>query len=552
MAGQSKPRVHLELSSGSLQIQTDEVTYTISVNPGAPLGQIAARSGGESAAPAAEPPAQLPGPAEAPSQVQGGGDFYRQLSEDLYKDIGSLARKLAVSLKDLKVDPGEIDLAGTGQQLESAKDELADIVSMTEQATMNIMDMTDKIQEDVDKAQEFIVAINSAEFVDEAEHQHFWDQINKLMEINSTTTPMWPEVIKQDQEVLALLEEVMTALPGDAPPPPPAAPAPEAPPATETKTEKRIVFPLNDLFQILYELCANDDVKKHIKAIWNKIDEFDAAQVSTTLAAQADDFEMDEGFIMVPLEPLFSALGAATANEGFQGIIGKLNTARDQLFLDQSLPVEVAYEEVSVEVPAEAAAPAPAEPEAEPVDPGPVGDSLTARVAQARDKLTLHLAQIKDKSAPADDFQPDDEIMSRFKASFCFYGDDREAFTRAVKSSQDLVGRVTGALTAITESLSFQDISGQRIQKIVSMISGIQIELLKILVSFQSRVKAETEYQGETEQAKEEMAQQDVDSMLGKLGLGDYDEQVDLQAGPAAGGRLEQESVDDLLAELGF
>ncbi len=558
MADKTKPRVNLELSGGSLQIQTDEVIYHIAVNPDAPAGRIAASSGAPATMAAPEPPAIEPPAAKeaapAAEEKESGGDFYKQLSEELYAEVGSLARKLSVSLKDLKVRPEEVDLAGTGQQLESAKDELADIVAMTEQATMNIMDMTENIQADMAQAQKFIDTINSAEFISDADQNALIDQLKSLMAVNETTAPLLHRCLEFDQEVLSLLDEVVEALPASEKPTPaaPAEPEPTPAPEPETVTETRIVFPLNDLFQILYELCANDDVKKHIKAIWNKIDEFDAELVNAALGREADGFEKDEGFVMVPLEPLFTALSGATTNESFKSIIDKLNAARSQLFLDQSLPVEVSYEEVEVQVAPPETAPAEEAPAPEPVDPGPVGDTLADRVAQLRDKLTLHLAEAKEKSAGLTDFTPNTEIMDKFESSLCFYSDDRSAFTAAVKASQDLIARISASLTTITESLSFQDLSGQRIQKIVGTISTIQVELLKILVSFQSRIKAETEYKAETEEEKKELAQRDVDEMLDKLGLGPLDEEADLEAGPAAGSRLDQDSVDDLLAELGF
>ncbi|MBW2619569.1 MAG: protein phosphatase CheZ, partial [Deltaproteobacteria bacterium] len=361
MAKKTPPEVHLQLAGGSLKIETPEVIYHISATASA-----AAQS--------------LPAPVEkAPLllEVDEKGELYKDLSEEMYQGLGNLARRLAVSLRDLRVDPSELDLVASGERLENAKGELASVVDMTEKATMNIMDLTDKIQTDCQAAQNSLSTLQDVQVMEPSERDGFLELLDRLVEAQRTARPLLGQALSQAEETLVFLAELDSG------------PEPQSLGAGAAKSEagQRVVFPLNDLFQILYELCANDDVKKNIKAIWNKMDEFDEAKVNETLRQGADDFERDEEFVMVPLEPLFKSLFLSTDNKPFKETIKKLNSARAQLFLDQSLPVEVRYEEAPAEVeeapPPEAkeaeAAPEPEKAEAEPV---PEPEEAPAKVEQ--------------------------------------------------------------------------------------------------------------------------------------------------------------------------
>ncbi len=585
MVQKKKPEVFLELSGGSLKIQTDEVVYHIAVSSQAAAVQVQPTP----AAVTYQPPVATGTPApvgEDLAQIDLGAveavdTFYRQISEELYHDVGALARKLSVSIKDLSVEPSQLDLAETGQRLESAKDQLVDIVDMTEKATMNIMDMTDKIQSDLEEAQKALGAVGRLEIMNEEERQAYLDEVARLLAGFQTARPLLDQTIVRESETLALLNELAGGLlqAGDA-----SASPPKSLGAAAAQLERRIIFPLNDLFQILYELCANDDVKKHIKAIWNKMEEFDPEKVNAALADDADSFEKDEGFVMVPLEPLFKALFTATANDKFKESIKKLNAARGQLFLDQSLPVEVRYEEVeAAEVLAEAplaeeTAPEPqpeAAPEPEPeteappqaaaaseeeIEPAPQtaapspqkGDGLAAKLTQLCQQLNDHLEALKAQTRGPLAFEPNLELLEQIKSTVFVHGEPETEVSEALDLSASLVDSILASVNSIVESLSFQDLAGQRIHKIVNLITEFQIELLKVLVAFRSRIKVEKEQPAVPEAEKKKIAQQDIDQMLDKLGLGEVDEEADLTAGPVAGTRLDQGSVDDMLAELGF
>lgn len=106
---------------------------------------------------------------------------------------------------------------------------------------------------------------------------------------------------------------------------------------------------------------------------------------------------------------------------------------------------------------------------------------------------------------------------------------------------------MTAQITRIMETLSFQDLSGQRIFKIVGLISAVQVQLLSLLVSFGTKLKEkEKEHDLVSGEDTDEMAQEEVDKMLKHIAG------PQAMEGPAAEGRLNQDKVDGLLADLGF
>jgi chemotaxis protein CheZ len=127
--------------------------------------------------------------------------------------------------------------------------------------------------------------------------------------------------------------------------------------------------------------------------------------------------------------------------------------------------------------------------------------------------------------------------------------DDRDTVIRTVATADKLIKNTTSHLTHIMEALSFQDLSGQRIKKIVDLIGDIQVQLLSLLVSIDSKIKAhqDTQTTPRPKEETEKVAQAEVDKMLEKLS-GEHSE----LNGPGAENRLNQGAVNDLLAELGF
>lgn len=95
-----------------------------------------------------------------------------------------------------------------------------------------------------------------------------------------------------------------------------------------------------------------------------------------------------------------------------------------------------------------------------------------------------------------------------------------------------LINDISNSLLSIITACSFQDITGQRIKKVVSAVKSVESKLLEILVSTGIKIKGH-------ESGKK---QKDIDE--------DTRRALELLKGPQE--NVSQESVDKLLAELGL
>jgi chemotaxis protein CheZ len=116
----------------------------------------------------------------------------------------------------------------------------------------------------------------------------------------------------------------------------------------------------------------------------------------------------------------------------------------------------------------------------------------------------------------------------------------------AIESTDMLIKNIIINISRILESLSFQDLSGQQIKKILSVLSSVQVQLLSMLVTFGVKLKKKGEYESLAVGEKEDLVHQEVDKMKSKVSddVWEAEEEGD--------GPLNQDAVDDLLAELGF
>ncbi len=95
--------------------------------------------------------------------------LYREISEEMFKEIGRLARELAISIKDLPSSyHREVDFEKAGLDLESAKGMLEEVVKMTESATMDIMDISEDMQEQCAIIRSTLDDVRSLNFVGNA------------------------------------------------------------------------------------------------------------------------------------------------------------------------------------------------------------------------------------------------------------------------------------------------------------------------------------------------------------------------------------------------
>jgi chemotaxis regulatin CheY-phosphate phosphatase CheZ len=557
------PEITLELSGGSLTIRTAQAIYHILVSGGL-QGAAAPALPQPAAAPALSPPAAAPAlpdddwdvsaPAaeedSAPAAAAGAPedeDYYRDLSHDMYREVGRLARRLSMSIRDVKIQKMDsIDFESAGQQLEQAKDQLENVVKMTEQATLRIMDLGEGIQGAIDQARRIMEHMatlpDGAGSEAESELNQARDELAQalasLAEFMGSldAAPLAPLAEKTRTLLEALREGGAEAPPAEEP-----APAPEPEPAPPAGP--RFLFPLEVVFQTVYELCTNETVKKHIKAMWDAgAQGFDAAKVEEALDAIAPEAPDEDNFLNLDLKNVLKALYQATGQERFQQVLKKMASTADQIFLEQTLPLE-AMPAPARESAAPAPAPAPAAA-AVPAPPAAVGPdpALLAGLEELLGEIEAAASALAPPPLPGDLQAMLDRLLAAQVASCSMNVVDPSLLTEL----DTTMNVIFGSVNSIIEALSFQDLSGQVIYRIVRLLTDFQVSLLAMVVSFGSKLKARAGGKDVTTEQSEKMAQQEVDKVMESLGVHDESQEVSDAA------KLDQDSVNNLLDNLGF
>ena len=520
------PIIELELNSGSFRIKTDDAVYHITVKPEGSLSQMVSK--------VVETEASRQESSEVfePTQED---PFYREVSQEMYAEIGRLARQLSLSIKDI---PGEnfkkLDIQQTGIELENAKDQLADIVQMTEKATMDIMDLTENMSEDCRAVQQYLATIDGLPVFASHDDDMGWDAEETGTESAEPDSDQSVNFINALLEQEQRLKDMIGGLTLAGKPEPEA--VEEEPAAAGGETVYH--FDLDVVFQTLYELCTNESVKEHIKGMRADRDTaFEAATVQAGLAELAPTVDVEDNFYNFPITGILKGLFQATNQDKYKQILKKMNQTAGSIFLDTILPVEG---QVS-EKPAAPAAP----PKKKPAPSGNGGASaeqlgpIVALVEESIQQLQAERERLASTNGAACVSGNGDQTIISEK--------DRQTIVKSVKDSTEALERIIGHSTGVMEALSFQDLSGQRIYRIVRLISDIQVQLLSLLVSFGAKLKKkQEEHSIKSVKEAEKMAQQEVDKMLERVS------EPSPMAGPDAEGRLNQDSVNNLLADLGF
>ena len=141
--------VRIEINSGTFTIPAGDKVYEITVRQSPTISQtLDTIVANELSAAKTNPQA---GSGDTNTAGSSAGDLqkislYREISEEMFKDIGRLARDLSISIKHLPSYQKEVDFEKAGLDLESAKGMLEEVVKMTETATMTIMDISEDMQ----------------------------------------------------------------------------------------------------------------------------------------------------------------------------------------------------------------------------------------------------------------------------------------------------------------------------------------------------------------------------------------------------------------------
>ncbi|MFA7383237.1 MAG: protein phosphatase CheZ [Desulfurivibrionaceae bacterium] len=540
MSTVGKPEVNLEISTGFFRISTDTVVYNITVLSGPETGatQVVRHILAEEKPPvpslaAPQPDAERVDSYRRDSELEG-EDYYKQVSNDIFNDIGKLAKSLSstmgeIPLEDRRMKRVELDEAG--EKIEDAKNQLHDIVSMTERATMEIMDQVEKVQNQTDGVKELLLALKThsafqleaianGEAGAQSAAATLQDLQAKIGQANALIAAMQEGGGMTGEEVAA--EEVLDL----------AAAEPEMVKRT------RYLFSLDTIFQTMYELCTNETVKTHITGARKKAEEIFAYQdFVEAMGEKIRDLAPDsDNFFTVPLSDVLSAMLSACADPKTQNLLKKMDLNQREIFLDQSLPLEVpASEEIEEAVPVSTTA--TARPEAAVLAPAATGMGNDQRIAELgtmlaesstlAGELTESLEQMRTGQTPG---------MSKMSI------EDQHDIFKKIEDAFQVASAITDDISRITEALSFQDLSGQQIMKIIKLLTDFQVHLLAIVVSFGSQLKIKEKNAGITVEESKRIAQEDVDKYLKSMTT----EEV------GGDGSLDQDAVNDLLKNLGF
>ena len=539
MSTAGKSEVNLEISAGFFRISTDSVVYNITVLGGSETGatQVVRHILAEEKPPVPSLAAPVPEAGEFDlARVAGEAlddDYYKKVSTDIFNDIGKLAKSLSSTMGEIPMEDRRmkrVELDEAGEKIEDAKNQLHDIVSMTERATMEIMDQVEKVQGQTDGVKELLLSLKT--------HNAFQTAAVEAGEAGAQSAT---ETLVNLQEKIGQANALIVALQGESA----GAGAEEisagevldlAAAAPEMVTRTRYLFALDTIFQTMYELCTNETVKTHITGARKKAEEiFDHNGFVDALGEKINDLAPDsDNFFTVPLSDVLSALLAACSDSKTQNLLKKMDINQAEIFLDQSLPLEVPpTEEI------EEAAPASAAPAQEAVVAAPAAArGPDPRVAEIGGVLAESLALAGELTESLEQMRSGQAAPGMSKMTI----EDQNEIFQKIEDAFQVASSITDDISRITEALSFQDLSGQQILKIIKLLTDFQVQLLAIVVSFGSQLKMKEKNAGITVEESKRIAQEDVDKYLNSMTTGEV----------GGEGALDQDAVNDLLKGLGF
>jgi chemotaxis regulatin CheY-phosphate phosphatase CheZ len=489
-------RIELSLSQepGEFRLNLDGMAITIQMNP-ANREQAADNGEKSSSGEAARPPAPdaALGLSRAESedieQLLAELNRYQLVSQEIYEGLGKLAKDINLSIQDLSLaELIQTTMGSPGEHLDQARNQVTDVLLMTEQATLNIMDLVEEIREDCQTVQTKLLSLTESPPAEEeeltpedaaggAEEQGLWDQ-----------------VFSQAEDLDRLVHS------GEPQEVTPAANVPS--------------FSLADILQIILEFCTNEKVKQHLKAVQSKQDAiFQSPEAERALCLMAAGAPQEDGFYQLPLEPVLELLKSHCDDERVKELFTKMASSADKLFPVTALPLEA--QEMGEEFPGDS-------PEFQ------GNTELESRWQELRQTLGL----LSERRQTA--------IRTGTGGAGLHQG------SADVQTVLDTVDRITKNLSRIIEALSFQDLSGQRLLKILKIIRQLQVQVLTLLVAAGDKLPAKLGDQApalpQSDQAREEL-----DRLLTAV--------VPVSSQSAAAQEeqpLDQNAINDILTSMGF
>ncbi len=489
---------HIELSlgqePGEFRLMMDGMIITINLKT--PKGGEAA--GEDTRGPAAV----LPAPAskakprisgespQAEAQLTAELDYFRQVSQEMYEGLGKLAKNINLSIQDLSLaEIIQTAMSSPGERLDQARNQVTDVLQMTEQATLNIMDLVEQIREDCQTVQAKLMELAESPSAEEPE-----DRPADVPD-EATDQGLWNQILSQAEDLDHLLRSAHSE---------------EASPTAGVPR-----FSLADILQLLLEFCSNEKVKQHLKAVQAKQDAiFRGTEAERALSLLAAGAPQVDGSYQLPVEPILDLLKDHCEDERVQELLTKMSSSAGKLFPVEALPLEAqGVEEEFADEPTE-------------TQGNPEVESCWAELQQTLKLLT-------------------ESRQSTGESSSVAPGKNHTA--AQVQEVLGTVDRITGSLSRIIEALSFQDLSGQRLLKILNIIRQLQIQVLTLLVAAGHKLQMKLDDQ--TLPLKDsDLAREELDRLLNVFASSsDQDAVASIEEQP-----LDQSAVNELLTNMGF
>ncbi len=493
--GKEKPvELSLELGEGACRVMLDGLALNITLkapNGGMPL---------PAAPPAAAPVPQLThgNGAEAQRLVEE-LDYYRQVSHDIYDELGQLAKKLNVSLQDLTVaDVVCSQMESPGEHLDQARCTVNDVLEMTEKATLNILDLVEQIREDCEDVRQQLLSLGA-----NADDWGGLDQGPAPAAWGEETKALVAQILAQGEELNAKFQAQSVA----------------APPAAAEGGGTSLHFPLAEILQIILEFCGNEALKQHLKAVIAKQGEiFPTQEVETAVTKLAATMPVEDGFSQFPVEEILKVLQSTCLDNRVKDMFTKMLASAGKLFPMPELPLE------GHPVEAAPAAPAPAEPQKP--DFLPLWEDFFQKVQK------LAAQAETPPEVPATTETPVAE--------------------ERIQKTTSVLDRITAALSRIMEALAFQDLSGQRLLQVLNLLRQIQLQILTMVVAAGTKLKKKTEQKGITLEESGVLAQDEIDRLMVTVNPTGATASSETPSGPGETQVLDQEAINELLTNMGF
>ncbi|MDI6853749.1 MAG: hypothetical protein QME75_09135 [Deltaproteobacteria bacterium] len=418
--------------------------------------------------------------------LAGQAAYYRQISQEIYEGLGRLAKEINLSIQDLSLEEiVQTNTTSPGERLEQVRSQVADVLEMTEKATLNILNLVEHIQEDCVKVQGQLAHL--AEGNGGAK-----DPSEETAAADRPATAPWSALMAQAKA----LDEKIKEESGNSRPPGPA----------------RRQVALADVLQLLLEFCGTEAVKPHLKTVLaQKETFFDMAAAEQALTRLAGETPTEDGFYEFPVDRVLTILQENCLDERVKELFAKLLASAGKIFSTPTLPLECRSED--------AVAAPPPQPE------------LAALWQEFFENLQTLEASNQD-GLLCRPFAPEEDLHETAQ----------EALT--------IVERIHASLSRITEALAFQDLSGQRLLKILNILRQLQVQVLSLLVAAGDKLKVNPEGRKVTFTPGKLSAQEELNRMINTCTPST--ENLGASKPPLAEQPLDQDAINELLTGMGF